>query len=251
MIVNCFLRLRHSFYITFTLLLKQNTMKKLFYLLFVAAIFASCGNNNYTIKGVITNASVPPTVFLNLMHKNGAIAPIDSTSIAKGEFTMFGKVKKIEVGFLQFSGEATFPIILEKGNIKVKIDYKNWDDFEVTGTPLNEKLNAFHAKYRSLWVIADSAYIKFTRAEADNVLPKNVQDSLQQNVLVKYGEMLNYAKSFVVENNTTMVSVAALWFVRKGLKVEDYKKLSNQISDDLKYSPLFRMMQKQANGQLP
>ncbi|WP_047449657.1 DUF4369 domain-containing protein [Alistipes sp. ZOR0009] len=226
-------------------------MKSLGFIFFVVLGFTACKHSNFTIEGEISNAATPPTILVNIMHADGAIRPIDSTLLHDGKFSMLGKVKRTEVAFLQFSNEATFPFILEKGDIKVAINYDKWDEYKITGTPLNDKFDAFHSRYHALWANADSAYVKFVRAEGAGKLPKEELDVLRKEVMIKYGLMLDYSKSYIAENKDNILSVAALWSVHKVLKKEDYKTLSNIISPNLKYSNLLDLMQKQANGKLP
>lgn len=226
-------------------------MRRLGFVFLVSLAFTACKHSNYTIEGEVLNATIPPSVYVNIMYPDGAIRPIDSTLIHDGKFSMFGNVREREVAFLQLSNEATFPFIIEKGDIKVKVQYGNWDEYHITGTPMNDKFDAFHTKYHSLWANADSAYVKYVRAEGTNKLAKNELDTLRNDVMVKYNQMLDYAKGYVVDNKSSILSVAALWYVHKGLRPDDYKHLSNMIAPELKYSHLLDLMQKQANGKLP
>ena len=70
---------------------------------------------------------------------------IDSCDIVHGEFRFTGTLDSTRLVTLFMDDEGLMPVVLEKGEILIKIDNTQQ---KVSGTPLNEKLFKFIEKYK-------------------------------------------------------------------------------------------------------
>lgn len=72
---------------------------------------------------------------------------VDSCDVLHGRFKFSGNIDSVKVASVFMDGVPVLPVVLEDGNISVKID--NLQQV-VSGTPLNETLTDFLVEYRKL-----------------------------------------------------------------------------------------------------
>ncbi len=72
---------------------------------------------------------------------------IDSCDVVHGQFHFEGSIDSVRVASIFMNENAGLPVVLEGGDIQVKID--NTQE-SVTGTPLNDKLSEFRSKFTQL-----------------------------------------------------------------------------------------------------
>lgn len=96
--------------------------------------------NNYKIDGTSSISRLDGKMLFVKVWDADKMTDIDSCEIVHGKFQMKGKVDSVVMATLFMDDEAMFPVVIERGNIKVTIsDLKQ----TVTGTPLNDKLADF------------------------------------------------------------------------------------------------------------
>ena len=81
------------------------------------------------------------------MLKDTALKNLDSCDVVHGQFHFAGSVDSVRVGTILLDENNGLPVVLESGDIQVKID--NTQE-SVTGTPLNDKLTKFRQKFTQL-----------------------------------------------------------------------------------------------------
>ena len=79
--------------------------------------------------------------------KNNDFKNIDSCDVLHGQFQFSGTVDSVRMASIFMDDQSVLPLVLESGDINVKIDYAQQT---VTGTPLNDKLSKFFSKYNQL-----------------------------------------------------------------------------------------------------
>jgi peroxiredoxin len=144
-------------------------MKKLFSIVFLTLLFASCrSGNSYNINGEIEGATWNgKLVSLHNITSGAEMAPIDSVIIKNGSFKFKGRVDTLGWYLLVFTGDKgqpTYKDFYMEGDLNVK--FAN-NQFRITGGPINEKYQAFQDKYFKLTaniIKLDAAY----KAEPDN-----------------------------------------------------------------------------------
>lgn len=121
-------------------------MKRLFYAFMSVLGLASCANS-FTISGSSNVSTLDgQKLYLNV-QKDTTIKNIDSCDVVHGQFQFAGTIDSVRIGSIILDENVGLPVVLESGDIQVKID--NTQE-SVTGTPLNDKLSAFRAKFNQL-----------------------------------------------------------------------------------------------------
>lgn len=121
-------------------------MNKVLYAIVSLIAFSSCANS-FHIDGT-TSVSVLDGQKLYLkMVKDTALKNIDSCDVVHGQFQFAGTTDSVRVANIILDDNNTIPVVLESGDIQVKID--NTQE-AVTGTPLNDKLTKFRQKFTQL-----------------------------------------------------------------------------------------------------
>ena len=86
--------------------------------------------------------------------KGSELVKVDSAEVIHGLFKMQGKLDSTEMVMLFMDDNIIMPLVLERGQINVKIDNT---ELRVDGTPLNEALYGFFDKKNEY----PSSYISF------------------------------------------------------------------------------------------
>lgn len=124
----------------------ETFMNKVLYAIVSLIAFSSCANS-FHIDGT-TSVSVLDGQKLYLkMVKDTALKNIDSCDVVHGQFQFAGTTDSVRVANIILDDNNTIPVVLESGDIQVKID--NTQE-AVTGTPLNDKLTKFRQKFTQL-----------------------------------------------------------------------------------------------------
>ena len=121
-------------------------MNKVLYFMLGLLAFTSCANT-YSIT-VTTNVSTldGQKLYLKVL-KDTALKNLDSCDVVHGQFHFAGSVDSVRVGTILLDENNGLPVVLESGDIQVKID--NTQE-SVTGTPLNDKLTKLRQKFTQL-----------------------------------------------------------------------------------------------------
>ncbi len=144
-------------------------------LIATAALFACAPTDSYKISGEYKGAPDKGKIYLATLTTNN-ITYIDSAEIAGEAFQLTGAQPVPEVRFLFYplpgGGEDIIPIVLENGNIRVKIDNKAI----VTGTPLNIAMQNYKSDFDAITTRAEKLFMQAGTPE--NQTPEK-RDSLQ------------------------------------------------------------------------
>lgn len=121
-------------------------MARLFTALIFFATLTSCVGQ-YNIEG---SSNVPTLdgrmLFLKVLDNN-EIKSLDSCDILHGKFHFAGTIDSMRMATLFMDDEGIMPLVLEKGDIQIKIDNAQQ---KVSGTPLNDKLSDFLEEYNRI-----------------------------------------------------------------------------------------------------
>jgi hypothetical protein len=121
-------------------------MKRILYAFISVLGLTSCANS-FTINGSSTVSTLDgQKLYLNV-KKDTTFKNIDSCDVVHGQFQFAGTIDSVRIGNIILDDNTGLPVVLESGDIQVKID--NTQE-SVTGTPLNDKLSAFRAKFNQL-----------------------------------------------------------------------------------------------------
>ena len=82
-------------------------------------------------------------LYLKVLHDND-FKTIDSCDVVHGQFHFNGSFDSICMANIFMDDESVLPLVLEKGDINIKIDNTQQT---VSGTPLNDELFKFFPRY--------------------------------------------------------------------------------------------------------
>ena len=121
-------------------------MNKIIYTLFSLLALTSCVNS-YNVQGNSNVSTLDGQMLYLKVLKNNDFKKIDSCDVLHGQFQFSGSVDSVRMASIFMDDQSVLPLVLESGDINVKIDYAQQT---VTGTPLNDKLSKFFSKYNQL-----------------------------------------------------------------------------------------------------
>lgn len=121
-------------------------MKKVFFLPVILALLASCASS-YNVEGTSSISALDGSKLYLKAIKNNEFKNIDSCDVVHGEFHFTGLLDTVRMASLYMDDESIMPVVLEKGEITIKIDNVRQ---LVGGTPLNDSLYQFIDKHNRL-----------------------------------------------------------------------------------------------------
>lgn len=121
-------------------------MNRLIYAIFSVLAFTSCANS-FNISGTTSLSTLDGQKLYLKVLKDTVLKNIDSCDVVHGQFQFAGSIDSVRVANIILDEQSSLPVILESGDIVVKID--NTQE-SVSGTPLNEKLTKFRTKFTQL-----------------------------------------------------------------------------------------------------
>lgn len=114
-------------------------MNKIHYLFAVVAVLTSCASS-YNVQGSSSILALDGSKLYLKAVSNNELRAIDSCDVVHGEFHFAGLLDSVRMANLFMDEESLMPVVLEEGEIIVKIDNAKQ---RVTGTPLNDSLYKF------------------------------------------------------------------------------------------------------------
>lgn len=126
--------------------MNETSMKKVLFLSVIVAFFASCAST-YNVEGSSSVSALDGNKLYLKAIKNNEFKNIDSCEVVHGEFHFTGLLDTIRMASLYMDDESIMPVVLEKGEIVVKIDPARQ---MVGGTPMNDSLYKFIDKHNQL-----------------------------------------------------------------------------------------------------
>jgi hypothetical protein len=126
--------------------MNKQSMKKVFFLPVILALLASCASS-YNVEGTSSISALDGSKLYLKAIKNNEFKNIDSCDVVHGEFHFTGLLDTVRMASLYMDDESIMPVVLEKGEITIKIDNVRQ---LVGGTPLNDSLYQFIDKHNRL-----------------------------------------------------------------------------------------------------
>lgn len=121
-------------------------MNKILYASVLVAFFASCASS-YNVTGTSSVSALDGSKLYLKAVKSGTVKNIDSCDVVHGEFHFAGLLDSVRMANLFMDDESILPVVLEEGEITVKIGPAGPS---VGGTPLNDSLYKFIDKHNQL-----------------------------------------------------------------------------------------------------
>jgi hypothetical protein len=168
--------------------------------------FSSCADS-YSITGTSLQSMFDSKMAFLEYHKGEKLVKIDSCEIVHGKFSMTGSLDSVMCVMLNM-GEASMPVVLEKGNITVSVQNAM---MKVEGTPLNEKLYTFLMSRDSLTM----QLAELPKREAELILGGMNYDEVSVEMAEDEAELRSaldkLETNFIVDNFDNVLGVT--WFL--------------------------------------
>lgn len=172
-------------------------MYKILFTILTVACFASCATS-YDIKGTSNISSIDGRKLYLKIDKADTLLSIDSCDVIHGQFAFTGAMDTVRIAQIYMDDiNLQFPIVLEQGDITICLDNIQQ---RVSGTPLNEQLNAFWTKFNQI----RNQYAEIDHEESAAILNGQDEDAVNTRLIRK--ALGVYAKSdklftkYVVDN---------------------------------------------------
>jgi len=218
-------------------------MKKILFTLLVSTFLIGCSSKNYTIDGKVETPDLNGVTISIQIFDGKNWENLESLTIENQKFILKGSVEKPAMALLSFAdpkkqiqGNATF--VLENAKMKVEID----SDFNITisGTKQNKA-----------WQALD--------AELNNVMPKELRDSIENNLLPqeyvqelfgefqrKYNEIY---KNFAIKEVNTTSGTFIFQNIYYTMSFEDKTAILDLMHEETKSEPQIEFILKQIEAE--
>ena len=111
-------------------------MNRIVYALVIVCTLVSCAEG-YSVQGSSSVSALDGSKLYLKTIKDNELKNIDSCEVVHGQFRFAGLLDTVRMANLFMDDESIMPIVLEKGEISIKIDNASQTVF---GTPLNDRL---------------------------------------------------------------------------------------------------------------
>ena len=202
----------------------MDKMKNLSYLFLLMALMVSC-SESYVIQGTSSVSRLDGSKLYLKAIKDQELKSIDSCDVVHGKFRFAGLLDTIRMASLYMDEESILPIVVEKGEIEIKIDNASQ---RVSGTPLNEKLYDFITLHNQL----NNEMNELSHKQSQMLLDGIDEDEINQQLTVEAAVIAQKEDSlvtnFIVENFDNVLGPGVFMMMTSSYP---YPVLTPQIED--------------------
>ena len=203
---------------------RKEFMKKAILLCASAAILTSCANS-YCVQGTSSVSSLDGSKLYLRAIKNNELKSLDSCDVVHGQFHFNGVLDTVRMANLFMGDESLMPVVLEDGEITIKIDNASQT---VGGTPLNDKLYKFLDKHKQL----DNQLTELSHKQSQMMLDGIDENTINEHLAVEAEKIAKeedrLVTSFIVDNFDNVLGPGVFMMITSGYK---YPILTPQIED--------------------
>ena len=199
-------------------------MNKILYAFITLLAMTSCANS-YNIQGTSNVSTLDGRMLYLKILKNNDFKNIDSCDVVHGQFHFDGNLDSVRMANIFMDDEAVLPLVLESGDINVKLDDAQQI---VSGTPLNDKLFKFFKKYQQLQNQQLELVHKHDQAIMNGSDMELVTRKLNEEAILLADQEDKLVTSFVTENFDNVLGPGVFFMVTMR---NQYPMLSPWIED--------------------
>ena len=199
-------------------------MNKILYAFITLLAMTSCANS-YNIQGSSNVSTLDGRMLYLKILKNNDFKNIDSCDVVHGQFHFDGNLDSVRMANIFMDDEAVLPLVLESGEINVKLDDAQQI---VSGTPLNDKLFKFFKKYQQLQNQQMELVHKHDQAIMNGSDMELVTRKLNEEAILLADQEDKLVTSFVTENFDNVLGPGVFFMVTMR---NQYPMLSPWIED--------------------
>lgn len=199
-------------------------MNKILYAFAVIAAFTSCASS-YNVKGSSSVSALDGNMLYLKAVKGGEVKNIDSCDVVHGEFHFAGLLDTVRMANLFMDDESIMPVVLEEGEITIKID----DAIQsVGGTPLNDSLYKFIDKHNQL----SNRMNELSHRQSQMLLDGVDEDVINQKLSIEASQIAQeedeLVTKFIVDNFDNVLGPGVFMMITSQYR---YPILTPQIED--------------------
>ena len=215
-------------------------MKKIILVLLTIVAIASCSKsyNNFVIKGELTGDLENGTkVYLKKVNEQNQPIDIDTTMVENGMFSFKGTAGILELHFIFIDKtQGYIPLILENGEIELKVQKDSLNFAEVKGTPQNDFFHTYLKNSRKLSLKAKSINDDMRKANTNK--EEATISALNEEYIELQEEAKNYELKYVKEHPDALISALSLFNLinSRALSEEEAGKIYNSFTQEIKDS---------------
>ena len=215
-----------------------NNIRNYSFLFFLILFSCSTEPGKYKISGNV-DAKDGLKVYRVVADINNQPQIIDSTVINSNKFEMNGVALTPSISFLQVeSFSFSLPIIVEEGNVKVKIIKDDIGSSKISGTTSNDHFNEYKFETKEFVEAIDLIKIDIQKAaqEGNNALVKDFQDDYK-NV---QDQIYSYELEFLKRNYDSYLSIILLdrFIASKVLSISEAIDVFNLMTERIQNSDI-------------
>ena len=189
-----------------------------------STLLASCANT-YNVQGSSSISSLDGSKLYLKAIKNNELKKLDSCDVVHGQFQFNGVLDTVRMANLFMDDESIMPIVLEDGQITIKIDNAHQS---VSGTPLNDKLYKFIDKHNQL----DNQLAELSHKQSQMLLDGMDEQEINEKLSVEAERISKeedkLVTGFIVENFDNVLGPGVFMMITSGFQ---YPILTPQIED--------------------
>jgi len=199
-------------------------MNKILYMFAVVAVFTSCAKS-YNVTGSSSVSALDGSKLYLRAVKNGELKNVDSCEVVHGEFHFAGLLDTVLMVNLYMDDEVIMPLVLEEGEIVIKIDNAMQS---VSGTPLNDSLYKFIDKHNQLSNRMGELSHRQSQMLLDGIEESVIDQKLNVEAAQIAGEEDRLVTDFIVENFDNVLGPGVFMMITSQYR---YPVLTPQIED--------------------
>ena len=199
-------------------------MNKILYAIAVIAVFASCAES-YSVQGSSSISSLDGSKLYLKAIKNNELKDFDSCEVVHGQFRFAGLLDTIRMANLFMDDKSIMPIVLEKGEISIRIDNAKQ---VVSGTPMNDLLYEFIDFHNQLDNQMNELYHKENQMLLDGIDEQTINRQLSVEAAVIAQREDSLVTHFIVDNFDNVLGPGVFMMMTSGYP---YPVLTPQIEE--------------------
>ncbi len=190
----------------------------------VAAMLTSCATT-YQVKGTSSVSALDGNKLYLKAFKSNELKSIDSCEVVHGEFQFNGLLDTIQMVSLFMDDESIMPLVLEEGEINIKIDNARQS---VSGTPLNDSLYVFIDKHNQISNRMSELSHRQSQMLLDGIDEAVINEQLSAEAAQIAAEEDQMVTKFIVDNFDNVLGPGIFMMVTSQYR---YPVLTPQIED--------------------
>ena len=209
-------------------------MRRIVYALIIVCTLVSCAES-YSVQGSSSVSALDGSKLYLKAIKDNELKNIDSCEVVHGQFRFAGLLYPVRMANLFMDDESIMPVVLEKGEIGIKIDNASQTVF---GTPLNEKLYEFIDFHNQLDNQMNELSHKQSQMLLDGIEEEVINIQLNNEAAEIARREDSLVTNFIVDNFDNVLGPGIFMMITSGYR---YPILTPQIEDIMsKATPKFK-----------